>query len=91
MHRLLQLFTGKEEALDKLKEIGVEPLAAMIFDVDGTLWDTTEAAAKIWSDVAAKYPEVKDTVTAEKPSQYGPRTVASTIFWRTLSVKCSLI
>ena len=60
------LFTGKEEALNKLKEIGVEPLAAMIFDVDGTLWDTTEAAAKIWSDVAAKYPEVKDTVTAEK-------------------------
>ncbi|MDE6873395.1 MAG: HAD-IA family hydrolase [Lachnospiraceae bacterium] len=60
------LFTGLEDALGKLKELGVTPLQAMIFDVDGTLWDTTEAAAKIWSDVAAKYPEVKDDVTAEK-------------------------
>ncbi|MBQ9118471.1 MAG: HAD family hydrolase [Lachnospiraceae bacterium] len=38
----------------------------IIFDLDGTLWDSTEAAAKIWSDVAAKYPEIKDTITAEK-------------------------
>lgn len=66
------LFTGYENALAKLKELGVEPVQAMIFDLDGTLWDSTEAAAKIWSDVAAKYPEVKDTITAEKlKSLYG--------------------
>lgn len=60
------LFTGPSDALEKLKELGVTPIQAMIFDVDGTLWDTTQAAAKIWSDVAAKYPQIKDTVTAEK-------------------------
>ncbi len=60
------LFTGLTDALKSLKELGVTPVQAMIFDVDGTLWDTTEAAAKIWSDVAAKYPEIKDTVTPEK-------------------------
>lgn len=59
-------FTGLADALLKLKELGVIPIQAMIFDVDGTLWDTTAAAAKIWSDVAAKYPEIKDEVTAEK-------------------------
>ncbi|MDE7324829.1 MAG: HAD-IA family hydrolase [Lachnospiraceae bacterium] len=60
------LFTSKEEALIRLKELGVEPIQALIFDVDGTLWDTTKAAAKIWGDVASKYPEIKDSITAEK-------------------------
>lgn len=59
-------FTGLADALKALKALGVIPIQAMIFDVDGTLWDTTDAAARIWSDVAAKYPEVKDEVTAEK-------------------------
>lgn len=66
------LFTGYENALAKLKELGVRPVSAMLFDLDGTLWDSTEAAAEIWSNVAAKYPEVKDTITAEKlKSLYG--------------------
>ncbi len=38
----------------------------IVFDLDGTLWDSTDAAAKIWSEVAAKYPEIQDTITAEK-------------------------
>lgn len=64
MHTIL--FTGLSDTLKKLEELSVTPIKAMIFDVDGTLWDTTAAAAKIWGDVAAKYPEIKDTVTAEK-------------------------
>lgn len=39
---------------------------SIIFDLDGTMWDTTEAAAKIWSDIVSEYPDVTDTVTAEK-------------------------
>lgn len=38
----------------------------IIFDVDGTLWDTTEECAVIWSQVAGKYPQVTDTVTPAK-------------------------
>lgn len=38
----------------------------IIFDLDGTLWDATDGAAKIWRDVAGKYPEVTDTITADR-------------------------
>lgn len=67
-------FEGYLQAIRQLASFGVEVnmIQALIFDVDGTLWDTTEAAAKIWSDVAGRYPEVKDEVTAEKlRSLYG--------------------
>lgn len=50
----------------KSKPASAGRLRALIFDLDGTLWDSTEAAAKIWSGVAAGYPEIKDTITAEK-------------------------
>lgn len=39
---------------------------SMIFDLDGTLWDSTEISAKIWTQVVSKYPEVKDIITADK-------------------------
>ncbi|MDF2587972.1 MAG: Haloacid dehalogenase domain protein hydrolase [Anaerocolumna sp.] len=39
---------------------------SIIFDLDGTLWDATDAAAKVWRDVAKKYPEVTDEITADK-------------------------
>lgn len=45
---------------------------SIIFDLDGTMWDTTEDAAIIWSEVVSRYPEVTDIVTAEKlKSLYG--------------------
>lgn len=42
---------------------------SMIFDLDGTLWDSTETSARIWSRLVSKYPEVTDTVTADKLKQ----------------------
>jgi phosphoglycolate phosphatase len=44
---------------------------SIIFDLDGTLWDTTDVGAKIWSEAASKY-NVSDKVTANKlKSLYG--------------------
>lgn len=39
---------------------------SIFFDLDGTMWDTTAAAADIWTQIVAEHPEVTDTVTAEK-------------------------
>ncbi len=39
---------------------------SIIFDLDGTLWDSTDAAAVIWKEVAGKYPEVKDPISADR-------------------------
>ncbi len=45
---------------------------SIIFDLDGTMWDTTEDAANIWSDIAKRYPEVTDEITGPKlKSLYG--------------------
>ncbi len=45
---------------------------SIIFDLDGTIWDTTEDAANIWTDIAKRYPEVTDEITAPKlKSLYG--------------------
>ncbi|SHE13316.1 phosphoglycolate phosphatase [Chlamydia abortus] len=54
----------------------------IIFDLDGTLWDTTHIGAKIWSEVAAKY-KVVEPVTADKlKGLYGLPTeiIARTLF-----------
>ncbi len=39
---------------------------SIIFDLDGTMWDTTEDAAKIWDEIARRYPDVKEEVTGPK-------------------------
>lgn len=39
---------------------------SILFDLDGTMWDSTEPAAVIWREVAAQYPEIKDEVTGPK-------------------------
>lgn len=39
---------------------------SIIFDLDGTLWDGTDGAAVIWREEASKYPEVTDSITADK-------------------------
>ena len=45
---------------------------SIIFDLDGTMWDTTEDAAKIWSDSVKRYPDVTDEITGPKlKSLYG--------------------
>lgn len=45
---------------------------SIIFDLDGTLWDSTEGAAVIWRETAGKYPEVTDIISADRlKSLYG--------------------
>ena len=44
----------------------------VIFDVDGTLWDSTVPAAEVWRRVASEYPEITDEVSPERlKSFYG--------------------
>ncbi len=38
----------------------------LIFDLDGTLWDSGEGICQTWREVISRYPEVKNTVTVEK-------------------------
>lgn len=41
-------------------------MECIIFDLDGTLWDSTQAAAIVWQKVASGHKEVKDCVTPDK-------------------------
>lgn len=38
---------------------------SIIFDMDGTLWDSSESVAKAWNEVLDSFPEVSIRVTAE--------------------------
>ncbi len=38
---------------------------SIIFDLDGTLWDSAEAVAKSWTDTVSRYPEAVRVFTAE--------------------------
>lgn len=39
---------------------------SIIFDVDGTLWDSTDVVAKAWTDVIQQKTDLDITITAEK-------------------------
>lgn len=41
-------------------------MESIIFDLDGTLWDSTEGAAVVWKEIASKNPAIKDEVTGPK-------------------------
>ncbi len=38
----------------------------LIFDLDGTLWDSGQGICETWKEVISRYPQVKSTVTVEK-------------------------
>ncbi|GGE27239.1 haloacid dehalogenase [Pullulanibacillus camelliae] len=44
---------------------------SILFDLDGTLWDSTEACSKIWSEVAAKYNVNKGVAADELKKLFG--------------------
>lgn len=39
---------------------------SIIFDLDGTLWDTADAVCSIWNIILKKYPHIKKKVTIEE-------------------------
>lgn len=39
---------------------------ALIFDMDGTLWDSSETVAAAWNEVLADYDEVNEPITASR-------------------------
>ncbi|MBR4959536.1 MAG: HAD family hydrolase [Clostridia bacterium] len=47
---------------------------AILFDLDGTLWDATHITAKIWPGVLANHPEIKRTIDLETVQSYMGRT-----------------
>lgn len=56
---------------------------SILFDLDGTMWDTTEVAATLWDRIASEYPDVTGTVTpARLRSLYGLplREIATELF-----------
>ena len=43
---------------------------AILFDLDGTLWDATHVTAKIWPGVLANHPEIHKTIDLETVQSY---------------------
>jgi len=39
---------------------------SIIFDLDGTLWDSTETSSKVWTKIVGNYSDVTDTITSDK-------------------------
>lgn len=43
----------------------VRPIDSIIFDLDGTLWDSTSVVAEAWSSVLSRHPEVSFEATPD--------------------------
>lgn len=47
---------------------------AILFDLDGTLWDATHVTAKIWPGVLADHPEITHTINLDTVQSYMGKT-----------------
>ena len=47
---------------------------AIIFDLDGTLWDNTHQAVHIWNRVLKKHPGMRKPATQEEEAGYMGKT-----------------
>lgn len=56
-------FINYQQAKADLRKIAGMSVEGIIFDLDGTLWDSTEEAAQIWKEIASKNPAITDEIT----------------------------
>lgn len=52
-----------------MQEINFERIDAFIFDVDGTLWDTTRVVADAWNEAVKAIGAMSEVITAERLKQ----------------------
>ena len=49
----------------KTDSVSAQPVDSIIFDLDGTLWDSTAVVARAWSSVLKQHPEVSFEATSD--------------------------
>lgn len=48
---------------------------AILFDLDGTLWHTSDVILPIWNEVLKKHPETQKQITLEEMNSYMGKTI----------------